>query len=201
MNRNIIIVGGFHEVIELCEECNYRIIGIIDNTLNDEYLGYPIIGNDDNAVNIFSKFGSIPLVITPDSPVIRENLMTLYSKIGFNFETIISGYSKVSKYARIGRGCIIQHDVNISSCSVIGDFVKLNTKCNIMHDCNISDFVTIAPNAVVLGKIKVGRSTYIGANSTILPELLIERNVIIGAGSVVTRNVSIGKVVKGIPAK
>jgi len=201
MNKDIIIVGAFHEVIELCEECNYRIIGIIDNYLQNEYLGYPIIGNDGNLEEIYRQFNSIPLVVTPDAPRKREKLFTIYSNVGFKFETIISHYARVSKYANIGRGCIIQSDVNVSSFTTIGDFVKLNTKCNVMHDCVISNFVTIAPNSVILGKINLGRGAYIGANSTILPGLQIGSNAIIGAGAVVTKNVLVGKVVKGIPAK
>lgn len=67
--------------------------------------------------------------------------------------------------------------------------MKLNTGCNVMHDCIINDFVTIAPNAVILGRVVIDEETYIGANSTILPETNIYKNVIVGAGAVVTKNI------------
>lgn len=201
MDKKIIVVGGFHEIIELCEELNYSIIGIIDNNLKNTYLGYPILGMDNDALILFEKYRNIPLVITPDSPSIRKKLFFYYSNIGFSFETIISSYAKISKSSSIGKGTIIQHGVNVSSFAHIGNFVKLNIGCNIMHDCCINDFVTIAPNAVVLGRINIGECSYIGSNSTILPEKTVGDNVIVGAGSVVTKNIGSNLTIKGVPAK
>lgn len=201
MNREIILIGGFHEIIELCEEIGYKIIGIIDNNLEETYLGYPIIGTDDMAEIIFRKYGNTPLVITPDLPSTRKKLFLLYSKYSFKFETIISPSAKISKSSIIGTGAIIQHQVNVSSNVKIGNFTKLNVGCNVMHDSNIEDFVTVAPNAVILGRVKIGSNTYIGANSTILPDKSIGENVIVGAGAVVAKNFGSNLIIKGIPAK
>jgi len=201
MDKKIILIGGFHEIIELCEEIGYIIVGIIDNNLKKSFMGYPIIGTDEDAETLYEKYGRLPLVITPDLPYLREKLYVKYLNIGYKFETIISPSAKISKSSLIGVGSIIQHGVNISACVKIGKFVKLNTECNIMHDCIINDFVTIAPNAVVLGRINIGNKTYVGANSTILPDLIIDKNSVIGAGSVVTKNVLGGILVKGVPAK
>jgi len=201
MNREIILIGGFHEIIELCEEIGYKIIGIIDNNLEETYLGYPIIGTDDMAEIIFRKYGNTPLVITPDLPSIRKKLFLKYSKFKFSFETIISPTAKISKSSAIGTGSIIQHQVNVSTNVKIGNFTKLNVGCNIMHDSHIGDFVTVAPNAVILGRVNIGNSTYIGANSTILQEKSIGDDVIVGAGSVVTKNFDSNLIIKGVPAK
>lgn len=201
MDKKIIIVGGFHEIIELCEELKYSIVGIIDNTLKGKYLGYPIIGNDSDASMLFKTFYNLPLVITPDTPLLREKLFGYYSKIGFRFETIISAKAKISKSAQIGTGTIIQSGVNVSAQTRIGNFVKLNTNCNVMHDCLIHDYVTIAPNAVLLGHVTVSEKVYIGANSTILPTISIGEDSLVGAGSVVTRNIDNNITVKGVPAK
>ncbi|WP_303921585.1 NeuD/PglB/VioB family sugar acetyltransferase [Draconibacterium sediminis] len=202
MNKQIIIVGGFHEIIELCEELDYSIVGIIDNNLKTEFLNYPVIGSDKDARILLNKYGHIPLVISPDSPLIRKRLFDYYSNIGFTFSTIISSGAKISKSATIGLGSVIQHGVNISANTRIGSFVKLNTNSNIMHDCSIGDFVTIAPNAVVLGRINIGLCTYIGSNSTILPEKKIAANVIVGAGAVVTKDIIENDATyAGVPAK
>lgn len=201
MDKKIIIVGGFHEVIELCEESGYTIVGLIDNNLNGNYYNIPILGKDSDAKKLFNKFSDVRLVLTPDSPAIREKLFSYYSKIGFQFETIMSKNAKISRSAIVGEGSIVQDGVNVSANTVIGKFSKLNTGCNVMHDCNIGDFTTVAPNAVVLGRISVGKSSYIGANATILPEIIIGENVTIGAGAVVTKNIVSNKTVKGIPAK
>lgn len=70
-----------------------------------------------------------------------------------------------------------------------------------MHDCIVGKFVTIAPNAVLLGKVVVGEGSYIGANSTILPNELLGEYSIIGAGAVITKDVPPFSIVAGNPAK
>ena len=201
MDKKVILIGGFHEIIELCEEANFEVVGIIDNNIIGSYLGYPIIGTDDEAQLLFNEYGKIPLIITPDYPLLREKLVCKYSVIGYKFKTLISPQSKISKYANIGNGTVIQSGVNVSSFSTIGDFVKLNVNCNIMHDTIIEEYATIAPNSVVLGRVKIGKKSYIGANSTILPEIQIDDNVMVGAGAVVTKNVISNSIIKGVPAK
>ena len=199
--KRVILVGGFHEVIELCENCGYEIVGIIDNILTGTYYGYKIIGKDSDAEALYPTYKDCELVITPDSPKIREKLVALYSGYGYKFATVISPEARISKTATIGKGTVIQAGVNVSAETHIGNFVKLNTNCNVMHDNVVGDYVTIAPNAVSLGKIRIGGKAYIGANSTILPNLIIGKGAVVGAGAVVTKNVNDNTVVKGVPSK
>lgn len=201
MKKKVILVGGFHEIIELCEELDFNIIGIFDNNLKDQFLGYKILGEDKEAETLLDSYKKIPLIITPDSPTVRSRLFQLYSKLGYSFETIISKNARISKSAKIGEGTIIQDGVNVSANTIIGKFVKLNTGCNVMHDCIINDFVTIAPNAVILGRVVIDKEAYIGANSTVLPITRIGKRVIVGAGAVVTKNIESNIKVKGVPAK
>lgn len=201
MKTDVIIVGGFHEIIELCEECNFNIEGIIDNYLEGVYYGVPIIGKDEDAKRLFKQFNSCKVIITPDSPKVRKDLVHLYKTIGFKFATIISPFAHISKYAEIGIGSVIQSGARISAATKIGCFCKLNCNCNVMHDNLIGDYTTIAPNAVSLGRVKIGEMVYIGANSTILPEIIIGDNSIIGAGAVVTKDIHSDDIVIGVPAK
>ncbi len=201
MMKDLLLVGGFHEVIELCESCGRNIVGIIDNNIVGDYLGYPILGTDEDASSLFNKYGNCELVVTPDAPSLRKKLVEFYSMIGYCFATIISPSARVSKSAVICDGVVVQAGVNISSYTKIGKFVKLNTNSNIMHDSVIGDFCTIAPNAVCLGRVTIGVGSYVGANSTILPEIYIGKNSVVGAGAVVTHNVPSHVTVKGIPAK
>ena len=175
MVNKVILVGGFHEMIELCEDCGYSIVGIIDNTISTNYWNYPIIGTDGDCQELYKKYADIPLVITPDAPIVRKNLFQLYAKVGFHFETVISPSARISRSATIGIGSVIQSGVNVSSNALIG--------------------------AVLLGKVSIGEGAYIGANSTTLPYKKIGVSSIVGAGAVVTKDVEDYSVVKGVPAE
>lgn len=201
MNNSIIIVGGFHEIIELAEEINAKIIGLIDNSRIGNYFNYPVLGTDDDIDKVYNQNGSVPVVITPDKPSLREKLYLKYQNKGFSFASLVSNQAKLSLSATFEQGTIIQAGVNVSSEVTVGEFVKLNSCCNIMHNVVVGDFTTIAPNAVILGNVKISKSCYIGANSTILPGINIGNNVIIGAGTVVTKDVPDGKTMVGNPAR
>ena len=197
----VILVGGFIEVIELCELSNIKIKGIIDNKLTEDYCGYPIIGTDTDAPKLFDKFRTTPLILSPDLPATRKKIADYYGGLGYSFINVISPKAEVSKSVIIGKGVIIQTGVNVSANVRLGNFVRLNTKSNIMHDCKIDDYTTVAPSAVVLGRVNIGKCCYVGANSTILPEVSVGESSIIGAGAVVVKNVGSKRTVKGVPAK
>ena len=204
MNSKVLLIGAFHEIIELIEsDNNLSIEGLVDASMKQYgyYLGYEIIGNDDFLISNKSKYTKFPLIITPDQPLVRENLYRVLVKNYFKFNTLISSKSNISQTAEIGKGSIIQIGSNISSSSKIGCFVKLNSYANIMHDVKIDDFTTIAPNTVVLGNVRIGKRCYLGANSTVLPNLNICNDVTIGAGSVVTKNILESGVYYGNPVR
>ena len=199
--KNVILVGGFHEIIELCENNNYEIIGIIDKQGKGKYRDYDIICDDNNAVSLDDFYRKIPLIITPDLPNTRKKLFDYYSVLGFTFSTLVSNKANISKSVTPQEGCVIQDMANVSAESVIGKFVKLNTMCNVMHNSKIGDFSTVAPNAVILGYVEIGKYCYIGSNATVLPNISICDNVIVGAGSVVTKNIIISGIYVGTPAR
>ncbi|MEI7980670.1 MAG: DapH/DapD/GlmU-related protein [Bacteroidota bacterium] len=199
--KEIILVGAFHEMIELCELCRIKIVGIFDKVHSGSFMDYEILGTDEDAKKNADRYLQFPVILSPDKLALREKLFYFYQEAGYTFEGLISPTSQISRTARIDRLAIIQHGVNVSSNAVIGRFVKLNSLCNIMHDSIVDDFTTVAPNAVVLGYAKIGRNCYIGANSTILPEKKLGNNIMVGAGAVVTRDFSDDLTIVGAPAR
>ncbi len=197
----VILVGGFCEIIELCEDNEVEIIGVIE--LNREPISHNlrVLGTDDDAYTLSDIIKKYPLIISPDSPQKRKKLFCYYNALGNSFFTLISNRAIISQSAGVKEGTVIQKGVNVSSEVSIGRFVKLNSFSNVMHHSVIGDFTTISPNAVILGKCEIGENCYIGANSSILPHIKICDNVVVGAGAVVTKNIFIPGTYVGTPAK
>lgn len=199
--KSVIIIGGFHEIIEQISLLELDIVGVIDNFQIKNLYGCKILGRDENAEEILRNYRNSYLIITPDNGGVREKLFHYYTSYTSHFYTLISRFAMVSRFSDIGIGSIICQNAHISAETYIGDFCKVNVGANIMHNCSIGDFSTIAPNSVVLGNVKIGSKTYVGANATILPNIRIGNNATIGAGAVVTKNVPDNITVKGSPAK
>lgn len=198
MNK-VILAGGFQEIIELCELCNYEIVGIADKICQDG--PYPYLGTDEDLIKNADKFCDISIILTPDKPAVRRYLAARYKAAGFRLASLISPKAFIAPSAKIGEGCIIQSFCNVSSETILKEGVRLNTYANVMHNGILENYVTIAPNAVLLGACKVDECGYIGANSTLLPGVHIGAEAIVGAGAVVTKNVLPRTTVVGIPAK
>lgn len=200
-DERVILVGGFLEIIELCEACNQKIVGIIDNNPEQELSGYEYLGTDKDAQRIYDNYSNVPVVVSPDYPVLRMSLAEHYAEIGFQFATLVHPTAIISCSADIKRGSVIKAGSHISSSVRIGEFVVVNACANIMHDCSVGDYTTVAPNAVLLGKVKTGKCAYIGANATILPGRSVGGSAMVGAGAVVTKDVASDVTVVGVPAK
>ncbi len=128
--NEIILVGAFHEMIELCEMCKVKIIGIFDKAHKGSFMNYEIFGSDPDAKKYADRFNHYPIIISPDIPLLREKLFTFYQKAGYSFSGLISPTACISRTAIIDRTAVIQHGVNVSSSVRINQFVKLNSLCN-----------------------------------------------------------------------
>ena len=201
MENKIILIGYFQQIIELCEEENITIVGIIDNKVVHD-LSYPILGTDKDAPGIFTIYGNIPILVTPDNPLLKQKLIKYYGDIGFQIGNLISKKAKISPSAKIGsKNLVIYPDVRVSTNAEICDYVRLHSGCSIDHDTTIGEYSNIAPYAVILGRVTIGKLCYIGANATVLPNLRIGNYSTLGAGAVLTKNIEEGEVWVGNPAK
>lgn len=101
----------------------------------------------------------------------------------------------LSKNVFVGRGVTI--DPTYYWLISIGENSSLTNGVTILaHDAstrNLSKYTKV-------GRVLIGKDTFIGAKSIVLPGVKIGDNVIIGAGSVVTKDIPSGSVAAGNPA-
>lgn len=198
MGSKIVLIGGFSEIIELCQELDYKEIAVIDRA--DVGRGTVFLGTDESIQETFDEIVDADFCITPDIPKIREKIYLFYSKHNITYQSLISRNARISVSAQVGRGTVIQYGSFVSSDVVIGAFVKLNVNTCVMHDSAVGDFSTIAPSCTILGKVTIGKYCYIGTAATILPGLSICDAVTVGAGAVVTKDITQPGVYVGVPA-
>ena len=86
--------------------------------------------------------------------------------------------------------------------ALIGANCIINSGAIIEHHSKIDDGSHIAPSAVVLGNVCIGKMCEIGANSTILPNVKILDNITVGANSLVLEDLDVTMgTYFGVPAK
>lgn len=122
------------------------------------------------------------------NPLLRYRMNRRIEGIGGVLTTLVNDYN-VSKFATVGKGCIIQTDVIVSSCVTLGEGTFINCGSIIGHDATIGDYCSFGPGTRILGHATIGDYSYIGCNSVILPGVKIGKKVRIGIGKIIDQDV------------
>lgn len=95
--------------------------------------------------------------------------------------------------ARIGRRLVIDHGSGV----VIGETAIIGDDCVLYHGVTLGGVST----SQLQRHPRLAQGVMVGAGAKILGPIEIGQGVKVGANSVVTKNVSAGKTVAGVPAK
>lgn len=79
--------------------------------------------------------------------------------------------------------------------------VKVDNLVHIAHGVQVGENSLVIANAMVAGSVHIGKNVWIAPSSSIRQKLTIADDSIVGMGSVVVKNVGMGDVVAGVPAK
>lgn len=155
------------------------------------------------------RFNDMPYVIGVGEGALRRRIATRFAgKIKFGnliHPTATFGRNQ-REQLECKQGIIVCAGVRFTSNTLVGDFAIFNINATVSHDCIIGDFVTVSPQACLLGNVEVKSGAWIGAGATIIQgthesKLVIGENTLIGLGAVVLNDCNANSVYVGVPAK
>jgi sugar O-acyltransferase (sialic acid O-acetyltransferase NeuD family) len=131
---------------------------------------------------------------------VRIEIGQLLLDAGLRLPVLIHPSAIVSRTAKLDLGSQVLANAVVAAGTTVGRTSIINNSANVDHECVLGNGVHIAPGTVLCGCVTVGDYSFIGANAVVLPRLRIGRSVVVGAGAVVTRDVPDYSVVAGNPA-
>ena len=131
----------------------------------------------------------------------RLELADWLGELGMQPMTLVHPAAFVAETAVLMPGCQILAMAAVGEEARIGPQAIVNTNASVDHECIVGAGAHIMPGATLAGLVELGDCACVGSNATILPRLRIAADAIIGAGAVVTRAVSRGAVMVGVPAR
>src|SRR5688572_3710001 len=117
----VLIGGGGHcrSCIHVMETSGYTISGIIDDSITDMF-EYPVLGGDEKIDELITDHSFLVTVGQVKNPSARMRIHASVAGKGGKFATVISSFALVSRYAAIGDGTIIMHQVIVNAGSIVG---------------------------------------------------------------------------------
>ena len=207
--KNIILFGGGNQLsytVDILElNSDYNIVGIIDSIhdIGEIRFGYPVIGRQDQLIDIINRYKIDGGIITIGDNWSRYVVHSTIIKSVPNFEFVNAIHPSViiSKKAKLGKGIVAMAGCIMNTNSVIGNFTFFATGAQIEHDCIIEDYASISAGSVLGGHVHVQQFAGVTLNVTVVDRVTIGTNSVVGAGSVVTRSIPPGGLYYGSPAK
>lgn len=191
MKQLLLIGAGGHckACIDVIEQIGkWQIVGVIDRKDSgvEEVLGYPVIGCDDDLVELRQKYDYAFVTVGQiRSAEIKIKLFNRLRTLGFKQPGLVSPLAYVSKHATIGEGTIVMHYSMVNAAAKIGENCIINSKALVEHDVLIENHCHISTGAIINGGVSVGKKSFIGSQATTRQNLIIPPKSFINAGSLV----------------
>jgi acetyltransferase-like isoleucine patch superfamily enzyme len=163
------------------------------------------------------KMGPIHPTVKFGRDVKLGNFVVIGSGCIIGNETFIGNFVNIREGCRFGDNCSIEHFVSCAAFCVFGDHVTIKAHSNMAQGIQVGEDTFISVGVMTMNTRKIsygrdaveriyqppviGRAVRIGGGAIIMPGVTIGDNAVIGAGSVVTKDVPIGVLVLGNPAR
>ena len=174
MEKIILIGGGGHckSVIDVIrEEGKFEIAGILDSNIpiGSSLLDIKILGDDSLIKNLVNEYNNFHITVGQlQTSNVRRKISNLLLENGATIPNIISPYSHISSFSKLGIGITILHRVTIQAESEIGDFCIHNDHALIEHDVKIGKYCHIATSATINGNVTIEDDVFIGSGAVVV---------------------------------
>jgi sugar O-acyltransferase (sialic acid O-acetyltransferase NeuD family) len=209
--KDIVIAGAggmAKEVAWLINEINqdlmmWNLLGFVERDSNSvgQLVGkYPIIMGEEDLISYGKSIDCVIGIGNPKTIRIVHNSIKINPNIDYPnliHPSIFWDKDRVS----LGIGNIICVGNILTTDIRLGNFNILNFSSTFGHDVIVGDYNVINPGVHLSGGVIVGDECLIGTGAVILEYKKINNHVIVGGGAVVTKDVSEGATVVGIPAR
>jgi len=175
-------------------------VGFLDDKQDalNGYEGYPPIISSVETYTV--KDNDVFVCALGDVRYKRMYAETILAK-GGRFISLIHPDVKLGMNTKIGEGCIVRAECNISCDISIGRFVTIMGYSVLGHDCRVGDWSHMGAYTFLGGFSEINEMVTLHPGTRVLPHKKIGSRSTVGAGSVILRNVKPGVTVFGIPAK
>ncbi|WP_341720204.1 NeuD/PglB/VioB family sugar acetyltransferase [Micromonospora sp. FIMYZ51] len=213
MTLDLVIVGcGGHgrEIAQLVAAVNeaagrltWRLLGFVDDD--------PAERNRKRAeatapyLGTLGALGQLPpqthVTLGVGDPRIRRAVAARIDALGLPAASLVHPDATVGADLVSAEGLVVFAGGRITTNVIAGRHLHVNQNATLAHDCVVGDHVSLHPLAAVSGDCHLGTAALIGAGAVVLQGLRIGAGATVGAGACVVRDVSAGRVVKGVPAR
>ena len=197
----ILGAGGHGKVVADCaESAGWNEVHFYDDAwpLHRRVEHWSIRGTGSDLLNTACHYDGIIVAIGNNWKRIR--CLEALQKQGGCLISLIHPAAVVSRYARLGSGCVVVAGAIINAFAEIGAGVIINTGATVGHDCRLQAGVHIAPGANLAGQVEVGAFAWLGIGARVIQGIRIGEGATVGAGSTVLKSVADGATVVGSPA-